>query len=227
MTSLAPFVSPAVETHVVEHPGLPAILRRLGVSLWVACVVPAALFYVTLVTVGLTAAIVAALVWSYGAILFRWVTDRPMSGLLALTVTVLTVRSIFTLSTGNTFVYFLQPVISDGLVALLFLVSLASARPLVARLAADFYPMSAGIADLPRVRRLFWRLTLMWGGVCLLKGAVGYWLLETMSVANFVLIKSSAMIALTAAAVAVTVWASAAVLRHERVLTRAVPARAW
>ena len=217
LTSLAPSPVDAVDA----HPGLAAILRRLGVSLWVACVVPAALFYLTLVTVGVTAAIVAALVWSYGAIVWRWVTERPMSGLLALTVTVLTIRSIFTLSTGNTFVYFLQPVISDGLVAVLFLVSLASARPLVARLAADFYPMSAGVADLPRVRRLFWRLTLLWGGVCLLKGMVGYLLLTSLSVANFVLIKSSAMIAMTAAAVAVTVWASATVLRRERMLAPA------
>ncbi len=205
-----------VQTH--EHPCIFAVLRRLAVSLWVACVVPAALFYVTLVTVNVTAAVVAALAWSYGAIGWRWVTDRPMSGLLALTVTVLTIRSVFTLSTGNTFVYFLQPLVSDALVAAVFIVSLASTRPLVARLAADFYPMSDGLATLPRVRRLFWRLTLMWGLVCLLKGMVGFWLLESLSVADFVLIKSTAMIAMTALAVVVTIWASTQVLRKERML---------
>ena len=57
----------------------------------------------------------------------------------------------------------------------------------------------------------------MWGGVCILKGVVGYGLLVSLSVANFVLIKSSAMIGVTALAVAVTVWASLQVLRHESV----------
>ena len=123
-----------------------------------------------------------------------------------------------TLTTGNTFVYFLQPVVSDGIVAVVFLVSLATARPLVARLAADFYPMSAGVAAHPHVRCLFWRLTLMWGAVCVAKSAVGYWLLASLSVADFVLIKSSAMIAMTVLAVGVTVWASARVMRRDGVL---------
>lgn len=197
---------------------LVAVLRRLAMSLFVACAVPAALFYAVLEIAGLTPAILAALAWSYGAIAWRRVTHRPMSGLLLLTSTVLTIRTIFTLSTGNTFVYFLQPVVSDGIVALVFLASLASARPLVARLAADFYPMSPGLAAHPRVRCLFWRLTLMWGGVCVVKGAVGFWLLESMSVSNFVLVKSSAMIGLTALGVGVTVWASLIALRHESVV---------
>lgn len=220
MTSLGTLVPPSTETphNSPQHPPVMAVLRRLAMSLWVACVVPATLFYVTLVTVGMTAAILAALVWSYGAILWRWVTERPMSGLLALTVSVLTIRTIFTLSTGNTFVYFLQPVVSDGVVAVLFLVSLATARPVVARLAADFYPMEGGIAARPRVRRLFWRLTLLWGTVCLLKGLVGFWLLASLSPVNFVLIKSLSMISMTAIAVGVTVWASALVLRKERML---------
>ncbi|CAN5539417.1 hypothetical protein BH11ACT8_BH11ACT8_07590 [soil metagenome] len=205
-----------------EHgPGLMAVLRRLAVSLSVAVVVPALLFYAVFVSLGLTSAILAALGWSYGAIAWRRLTHRPTSGLLVLTATVLTIRTVFTLSTGNTFVYFLQPVVSDGVVAVVFLLSLATARPLVSRLAADFYPMSEHTASHPRVRCLFWRLTLMWGGVCLLKGLVGYWLLESLSVSSFVLVKSSAMIAMTACAVVVTVWASARAMRHDGVLVAA------
>ncbi len=39
-------------------------MRRLAVSLSVACVVPAVLFYVSLVTVNVSAAVIAALTWS-------------------------------------------------------------------------------------------------------------------------------------------------------------------
>jgi hypothetical protein len=78
----------------------------------------------------------------------------------------MTVRSVVALATGDTFLYFLQPVISDGVIATGFLLSLATARPVVARLAADFYPMDLDIANRPRIRRLLWNLTLMWGMVC-------------------------------------------------------------
>lgn len=216
MTSLD--VAPQASAHTCPHgAALMAVMRRLAVSLVIACGVPAVLFYAVLEVAGLTPAILAALAWSYGAIAWRRATDRPMSGLLLLTAVILTIRTVFTLSTGNTFIYFLQPIISDGVVAVVFLISLLSARPLVARLAADFYPMDADLAAHPRVRRLFWRLTAMWGGVCILKGVVGYGLLVSLSVANFVLIKSSAMIGVTVLAVAVTVWASLQVLRHESV----------
>ncbi|MDO9457505.1 VC0807 family protein [Nocardioides sp.] len=217
MTSLD-VAPPAVATHTCPHgAALWAIMRQLSMSLLVACAVPAVLFYAVLEVAGITTAILTALGWSYGAIAWRRLTGRSMSGLLILTSTILTIRTIFTLSTGNTYIYFLQPVVSDAIVAVVFLISLATARPLVDRLAADFYPMSPDLAGHPRVRRLFWRLTLMWGGVCVAKGVVGFWLLASLSVANFVLIKSSAMIGMTALAVAVTIWASLVVLRHDSV----------
>jgi intracellular septation protein A len=205
----------------VAPPSLVAILRRLSVSLLVAVVVPATLFYTLLVTLGMTPAVVAALAWTYAAIGWRYVARMPVSGLLLIMATVLTIRSVFTLSTGNTFVYFLQPLVSDASLALVFLASLATARPVVARVAADFYPMDVRLAKAPRVRRLFRRLTVMWGSVCLAKGLVGLWLLLSLSTETFVLVKSLSMIAMTGLAIAVTVWGSATVLRKERLLPAA------
>ncbi len=198
-----------------HRPSLGTILRRLAVSLSVACVVPGVLFYIALVAFDVTAAVIAALTWSYGAILWRWATGRRMSGLLMLTVAILTIRTAITLSTGDTFIYFLQPVVSDGVVALIFLASLATATPVVARLAADFYPMDLDVATRPRIRRLFWHLTLLWGGVGLVKGGVGYWLLQSQSLVDFVLIKNIVVISLTVCAVGVTVRASMYVARRE------------
>lgn len=206
----------------INPPSLLDILRRLGVSLLVAVVVPATLFYTFLTTVGMTPAIVSAMVWTYAAIGWRYVTKRPVSGLLLIMATVLTIRSVFTLSTGNTFVYFLQPLVSDGSLALLFLASLATARPVVARVAGDFYPMDGRLAALPRVRRLFRRLTAMWAAVCLAKGLVGLWLLLSLSTENFVLVKSIAMVGMTGLAIVVTVWGASVVLRKERLLPVAV-----
>jgi hypothetical protein len=173
------------------------------------------LFYIALVTYDVTAAVITALTWSYGAILWRWATKRRTSGLLMLTVAILTIRTAITLSTGDTFIYFLQPVVSDGVVALIFLASLATTTPVVARLAADFYPMDLDVAARPRIRRLFWHLTLLWGAVGLVKGGVGYWLLQSQSLVDFVLIKNIVVISLTVCAVGVTVRASTYVARRE------------
>lgn len=202
----------------MHRPCLRTVISRLAVSLLVACVVPALLFYVVLVSVNVEVAVVVALVWSYGAIAWRWVTKRVPSGLLALTAAILTVRSVAALATGNTFIYFFQPVISDGVVAVIFLLSLLTARPLVARLAADFYPMTRDIATRPRVRRLLWRLTLMWGLVCLIKCLVSFWLLQSQSLVTFVLVKNISLITLTVLATVATVAAAALVARKEGLL---------
>jgi intracellular septation protein A len=202
-------------------PRLRAIVARTATSLSVACVAPAVLLSVTMLVLDVMAAVVAALVWTCGAMCWRWATRRPPSALLLLTVAVLIVRSAFTFATGNTYVYFLQPVFANIAVALVFLVSLATARPVVARLAGDFYPMESGVADRPRVQRLFWRLTLLWGIVCLAKGLLTFWLLQAQSQADFVMIKNAAITTITAVTVTATIWLSAVVARQEGLLARA------
>lgn len=204
-----------------HRPSIKAIVRRLTVSLSIAWLVPATLFYVSLATLNISAAVIAALTWAYTTLVWRWATKRRLSGLLVLTVAVLTVRTAITLSTGDTFVYFFQPVVSDGVVALVFLVSLATTRPVVAKLAADFYPMDSDVAARPRIRRLFRQLTLLWAMVSLVKGGVGFWLLESQSLLDFVLIKNILVISVTGLAVGVTVWASTHVARQEGLITHA------
>ncbi|MFC4787223.1 VC0807 family protein [Nocardioides sp. MAHUQ-72] len=199
-------------------PSMRSIMGRLAASLLVAVVVPGVVFYLALVLYGITAALLAALAWTYGAIVWRWATRRPMSGMLALTVTIMTGKTIFTLMTGNTFVYFAQPVATDALVGAAFLLSLATARPVVARLAADFYPLTHEVASRPAIRKLFWHLTLLWAFVVLLKGVATLWLLMTQSMVDFVLLKNAAMAGLTVLGVAVTVAAAAAVARKEGLL---------
>lgn len=216
---------PAPSTHPVstlpEPPSIGSIVARLAVNLLVAVVVPGVIFYFALVAAGLNAAVLLALGWAAGAIVWRRVTGRPVSGLLVLTVAVMAARTAFTLVTGNGFIYFFQPVITDGAVGTLFLVSAMTARPLVARLAGDFYPMNDDVAARPRIRRLFKYLTVMWSFVILTKGAVTLYLLESQSMVSFVLIKNVAMLALTIGAVAITVVAAMRVARKESLLATA------
>ena len=201
-----------------QIPRLKTIIGHLALSLGTAIVIPGLLFYVCLVTMSVWAALIAGLAWCYGAVAWRFATKRRASGLLALTVTIMTVRTAVALASGDTFLYFLQPVVTDSFVALGFFVSLATARPIVARLAADFYPMDNEIAMRPNVQRLFWRLTLLWAVVSLCRAGVTFWLLQSQSLVTFVLLKNVSLLAITGTAVTVTVVAAVAVARKENLL---------
>lgn len=218
--TLAPATLPtdgdATEGH--QPPSLRSIFTRLAGSLLVAVIIPGVVFYAAIVNWGLDVAVVLALAWTYAATVWRWATRRPMSGLLALTVSVMTAKTVFTLMTGNSFVYFFQPVVTDTLVGALFLGSLVTARPVVSRLASDFYPMTHDLASRPRIRRLFRQLTLMWAFVILAKGFVTLWLLLSQSMVSFVLLKNLAMLSLTVVGVAVTIAAAFVVARKEGML---------
>jgi uncharacterized membrane protein len=216
-TTLASFGSSPVD----QRPVLPRprdVVARVATSLASAVFAPAALFMTTMLVVDVHAAMLVALAWMLGVTCWRRATARPVSGLLLLTSGIMTVKTCFALATGNTFVYFVQPVFVDAVVATIFLGSLWSARPIVARLASDFYPIDATLAATPAVRGLFRRLTLLWGLVTVVKGSVTVWLLVSLSTINFVLIKSGAIISLTLVAVAATVALSVVVGRREGLL---------
>ncbi len=200
------------------HSALVSILRRVGITLLVACVIPAVVFTTTMLVIDIRAALIAALLWSYGAVFWQMATGRRKSGLLILTVAVVTLRTSVALATGSTFLYFLQPIATDALLATVFFGSLATARPVVSRLAGDFYPITAELAQRPRIRRLFWHLTFMWAALSLTKAVMTYWLLQSQSVEAFVVIKSASVLSINAIAVGTTICAAVWVARKEGLL---------
>jgi hypothetical protein len=202
----------------VPRPHLRAIVRRLGVNLLFANVVPGVLFYVCFVAVNVWLALAVALGWCYAAMLWRLWTKRPSSGLLWLTVIGLTARTAISVATGSTFFYFIQPALGDAVIGLVFLVSLATATPVVARVAADFYPMTSEVSERPRVRRLFWNLTLLWAGICLIRAGVTVWLLEALSLPTYVTVKTMVSPSIAVAGAALTVALAVRVARRESLL---------
>lgn len=205
-----------------------AVIRRVSLTLLIAVVVPAVLFYSFFLFAGVWTAIAAALVWSYGAIAWRAATGRRPSGLLILAALLLTGRTVLSVVADSPWLYFLQPIITDGVVGLFFLLSLASARPMVARLAGDFYPMDHELAARPRIRRLFRNLTIMWAVLGLAKAATMLWVLQSQTLGTFVLVKSVSMLTVNVVAAFTTIALAAFVARQEGLMgpARRVPAAA-
>ena len=99
-----------------------------------------------------------------------------------------------------------------------FLVSLATARPAVARLAGEFYPMTHDVAARPRVQTLFTRLTLLRAGICAAKAAATLWLLHFLTVASFVTAKTVFAPSAAVLGAAITVALAVRVARREGLL---------
>jgi hypothetical protein len=200
----------------------PAILRavaRKGVpNLVEATLIPAVLFYVLVVTVSGTAAIVAAMAWATVAVLRRVVARRPIPSILLLGTLGLVVRTLVGLLSGSMFAYFLQPLATTVALAAVFVGSVLVGRPLISRLAHDFCPIAPEVLLRPAVTELFVGLTLLWAGVHLLTAATTFGMLVSMPVATFVLAKTLTSLSITAVAIVLTVTWSIRVARRENLV---------
>ena len=191
------------------------VVRRAGPRVVEASLVPSALFYGMLVGVGLGAAFVAACTWVYGTVALRVVRRRPVPGLVVLAAVGISVKTTLAVWSGSTFVYFAQPVLASAVTATLFLGSCWTVRPMVARMACDFWPLTADMLGRPRVVRLFRHLTLWWALVNFTIGAATFVLLVTLPVATFVVVRQGVSLALMTLGVAVTIHFAVGVAHRE------------
>jgi Protein of unknown function (DUF3159) len=191
------------------------VARRAVPHLIEATLVPALLFYAFLLVFGTWTAFFVALTWSYGAVVRRLVTRRPIPPILVLSTLALTVRTAVALASGSAFIYFLQPVLGTVAMAGVFIGSIAIGQPLIGKLAADFWPLEPHVASHPAVLRLFRGLTVLWAGVNLATAAVTFVLLVTLPVEGFVPAKMLTGYAITLTGVVVTIAWSVSTARRE------------
>jgi hypothetical protein len=200
----------------VARKGLPNIIE--------ATIIPAILFYVLVVTVSGTAAIIAAMAWATVAVLRRVVVRQRIPSILLLGTLGLVVRTVVGLLSGSMFFYFVQPLATAVALGFLFLGSVLVGRPLISRLAHDFCPIAPEVLLRPAVVRLFVGLTVLWAGVHLLTAATTFGMLVSMPVATFVLVKTVTSMSITAAAIALTVSWSIRIARRENLVFGGVAA---
>ena len=199
----------------LELPRLRAMARHALPNLIEASLIPLAVFYGALWLVGVWGGLIAALAWSYTAVIRRLVTRTPVPGLLLLGVVGITARTVVALVSGSVFVYFLQPTLTTVLIGAVFLLSVPAGRPLAERLAGDFCPLPATFMGSPPVRRFFARITVLWALVQLTNVAVSIWLLATQSVETYVFARTLLSWVLTGSAIlASTLYFKRSMRRH-------------
>jgi hypothetical protein len=200
-----------------------AVTRRLVPYLVEATLIPMVLFYVLLITLELKWAVIAGLGYTFTALGRRIVTRRRVPGLLVLATLGVSVRSMIFLFNENRFVYFFQPILRTVATAALFALSVLAGRPLIARFAADFVPLTADIQSRPAVDRLFRRLTYLWAGVNATAAAISLTLLLTVPMAVYVGTATVAAWILTCSGVVLTVSDALRTARGEGLHTAVLP----
>jgi hypothetical protein len=176
---------------VIQLPPVRHLAVRVGRSVVEGTLMPLALFYGCMASMGLVGAVMTALAWTYIGIGRRLVKRQPIPGMLLIGALLMTARTIIALMTGSVFLYFLQPTLGTFMVAGLFLVSAPLGRPLTQKVATDFCPLEARVIETPAIARFFGRISLMWGLVYTTNGAATLWLLfDGHSVGVFLLIKA-------------------------------------
>jgi len=206
-TTISTYESPdlAWQMHPSKLSVVKAVGRRMVPYLVEATLIPTALFYVFLVIADLKWAIVAALGWTYAAMGRRILTGRPIPGLLMLATLGISIRTLIFLLNENQFVYFFQPILRTVATAAFFALSVLVGRPLIARFAADFCPISPDVQSRPAIVQLFRRLTYLWAVVNAVLAMVSLTLLLTLPVAVFVGTEIVAIWVITCSGVVLTV----------------------
>jgi hypothetical protein len=200
-----------------------AVTRRLLPFLIEATLIPTLVFYAFLITVDLRWAFVAALVWCYTMVARRIFRGRPIPGLLVLGCLGITVRTMIYLLSANAFIYFVQPILRTLVTAATFGLSVVIGRPLIAKFAADFCPLSPDVLARPAIVQLFRRLTYLWAAVNASAAAVSLTLLLTVPTAVFVGTATVAAWAITCTGVVLTVSDSVRTARSEGLATAIEP----
>jgi hypothetical protein len=199
--------APAAPMELSKRAVVAQVARRGGPKMIEASLIPSALFYTCLAFGSLGLAYTASILWTYSCLGRHLLRRQGVSGILVLASVGITVRTAIAVGSGSTFVYFAQPIVGTVATGGVFLFSIVIGRPLIGRIAHDFWPITPEQAENPNVRSLLRGLTLLWAGVNLTTATVTFGLLLSLPLTTFVAAKQVTGLAVTITAIAVTiVW---------------------
>lgn len=215
----APPATPPAEAdldrgHHFELPRVRALLMHALPRFIEGVIAPIAVFYAALVLLGLNGALVAAVAWVYGGIVWRCVRGHGVPGMLILAALGVTVRAGLAAATHSAVVYFLQPTLGTLVVSMSFLASVPLGRPLAKKLARDMAPIPEAFLKHARVHQFFLRISLLWSMVLFTNVLISLWMLFNESLGMYLWVRTGLVAGLGAVGVGVSVWGFKRCVRH-------------
>lgn len=200
---------------VLHMPAPRAAVRHAIPMIFEGILAPIVIFYLALIVVGFRGALLAALAWSAAALVRRIVGGGRVSGVLALGVALLALRTLVAFVTRSADFYFVPPMAWSVLVSLVLIGSAIVRRPFTQRFADDFCPLDPALLRMPRVQQFFVRVSILWATVLLVNTGLAFWLLMSSSLKAFVLERTVAAWVLTTGAIAGSIFGFTATMRSD------------
>jgi uncharacterized membrane protein len=208
-------------------PGWRPIVKRAGTTVLMASLLPMGVFYATMATFGLKAAVLATVAWYYAGLLLKVVRRKPVLAAAMLGAGLLSIRAITMFITGSAFLYFLQPVAGTVATATLLAATAVAGRPVMDRLAHEFCPIPEDVSVRLRNARFFSRLSAVWSITYFVNAAGTVWLLTNSSLTGFIVLKSILSPALVLAAIVASYLVLRFSVRHQNVVIRWAHHQSW
>jgi len=158
-------------TIAIGHVG--TVVARALLMLAESVLVPTAILYGCMRTVGTAAGLIGVLAWCGATMLTRLVSGRRVPSTLLLVVGILVARTSIALACSSVWLYLLQPVAASVLMSLVFVGSALIGRPVTRRLAQDFVHLPERLLADRRMRRVFIEVALIWGLSRAVDAAIG------------------------------------------------------
>jgi uncharacterized membrane protein len=151
------------EEHLIEVGRVGKVIGNAVLMLTEAVLIPTAILYVAIRTVGAVPGLIGVIGWCLGTMGVRWVLGRRVPSTLLLVIGMLVLRTSIALATTSVWLYLLQPIAASVLMSFLFIGSALIGRPVTQRLARDFVHLPELLLADRRVRRMFVEVALIWG----------------------------------------------------------------
>ena len=179
-------------------------------------------FYIGWKVHGLLIGVALASIWSLCA--FTWERRHGRPGVAArIGLGIAMVQAAVGLASGSAVGYFAPPILANALYGLAFFVSVAIGRPLAGVFAAESQPVSVTMRAHPDFRRVFSRISLVWGGYLLARSVLRLVVLLNFSVDVYVAVNVATAAPLTVALMAWSFWYGLGAIRRVSSLARSHP----
>lgn len=209
MPPIEPLVTAPDRSHAgsvgqVDHPALQQFqLPRPWLLVRSACWHLAESFGLPLITflvvqhaVGTSWALVAGVGCAWATIGGRTLLRAPVPAVLLISAVLLSLQTVIAFSTGDTWVYLLQPALAKAMLAVMFARSAFVGRPMIGQLAHELCALPEAVVAHDGLRAVFLRLTVFWSALfALLAGGMAA-MVVTLSVAGFLLTSTAATLGL-------------------------------
>lgn len=193
--------TPATE-HVIELGHVGKVVRNALLLLVETVVVPTAILYVCMQTIGTVPGLIGVIVWCALTMTVRYLVGGRLPSTLLLVVGILVARTAIALACTSVWLYLLQPIAASVLMAVVFVGSALIGRPITQKLALDFVHLPERLLADQRMRRVFIEVALIWGFTRVLDAGISLNSLLSWGADAGVLVRGILSIGLTALSVA-------------------------